>query len=309
MDLKQLRYFKTAAEFQHITKAANALDINQPVLSRSLSMLEQELGVELFEHVGRGIRLNQNGAYFYKRICEIFTTLHDACEDLKTQNFEIEDTPIRLASNTGLYIPGLLGYLRKKMPSAKITYITANRTKLLQLLRDKEVDFIICSPLMEPKYQIQTKLLLNEHCPIIFPEGHWLSNASNIALRDLAQEPFIAVASGFGIRDTSDRFFELAGITPNYSIVTTDTRGVRELVKTGCGIAFTSSTTIQMDPYFTNNHIFIKEPPCIGTVSLSFLTPTSHSIHNTEFITHTMDYFKTLDFLHSSESILTDTIE
>lgn len=309
MDLKQLRYFKTAAEFQHITKAANALDINQPVLSRSLSMLEQELGVELFEHVGRGIRLNQNGAYFYKRVCEIFTTLHDACEDLKNQNFEIKDAPIRLASNTGLYIPGLLGYLRKKMPSAKITYITAKRTKLLQLLRDKEVDFIICSPLMEPKYQIQTKLLLNEHCPVIFPEDHWLSKASNVALRDLAMEPFIALASGFGIRDTSDRFFELAGITPNYSIVTTDTRGVRELVKTGCGIAFTSSTTIQMDPYFTNNHIFIKDPPCIGTVSLSFLTPTSHYIHNTKFITHTMDYFKTLDFLQASPDMHPDKIE
>ena len=93
MELKQLRYFKTAAEFQHITKAANALDINQPVLSRSLSALEEELGVELFDHVGRGITLNENGIYFYKRVCEIFATLEDACEDLKTQNYDAASMP------------------------------------------------------------------------------------------------------------------------------------------------------------------------------------------------------------------------
>ncbi len=299
MELKQLRYFKTAAEFQHITKAANALDINQPVLSRSLSALEDELGVELFEHVGRGIKLNQNGIYFYKRVCEIFSTLDEACADLKTQNFDATSAPIRLASNTGLYIPGLLSYLRKKMPSVQITYSTADRSKLVQMLRNKEVDFIVCSPILEPKYQIKTKLLLNENCPIIYPEGHWLSTVKEVSLHDLALESFIAVAQGFGIRDASDKFFELAGITPNYSIVTTDTRSVRELVKNGCGIAFTSSSTIQMDPYFTNNHIFIKDPPCIGTVSLSCLTTAPQNINNAEFIKCATEYFKHLDFLQT----------
>lgn len=299
MELKQLRYFKTAAEFQHITKAANALDINQPVLSRSLSALEEELGVELFDHVRRGITLNENGIYFYKRVCEIFATLEDACEDLKTQNYDAASVPIRIASNTGLYIPGLLKYLREKMPSSQITYITADRTELLQHLRNKEVDFIICSPMLEPKYQIKTQLLLNEHCPIIYPEGHWLSTAKEVSLRDLAFEPFIAVAKGFGIRDASDNFFELAGVDPIYSIVTNDTRSVRELVKDGCGIAFTSSSTIQMDPYFTNNHIFIQDPPCVGTVSLSYLTATSQNFHNAEFIKYTLEHFQHLQELQT----------
>ena len=299
MELKQLRYFKTAAEFQHITKAANALDINQPVLSRSLSALEEELGVELFEHVGRGIKLNQNGIYFYKRVCEIFAILENACEDLNSQHYNAETAPIRIASNTGLYIPGLLKYLRQKMPASQITYITADRSELLQHLRNKEVDFIICSPILEPKYQIKTQLLLNEHCPIIYPEGHWLSTVKDVSLRDLAFEPFIAVAKGFGIRDASDLFFDQAGVAPLYSIVTNDTRSVRELVKDNCGIAFTSFSTIQLDPYFTNNHIFIKDPPCIGTVSLSYLTTTSQNFHNAEFIKYTLEHFKQLQDLQT----------
>ncbi len=65
MELLQLRYFLTVAELQHITKAAEALYITQPALSRSISRLESSVGVPLFNRVGMRIELNKSGQIFY----------------------------------------------------------------------------------------------------------------------------------------------------------------------------------------------------------------------------------------------------
>lgn len=59
MELTQLRYFQTAAYYQHISRAAEELNISQPALSTMISRLEKELGVPLFDHNGRSIILNQ----------------------------------------------------------------------------------------------------------------------------------------------------------------------------------------------------------------------------------------------------------
>lgn len=65
MELLQLRYFLTVAELQHITKAAEALYITQPALSRSISRLEASVGVPLFDRIGMRIELNQSGQLLY----------------------------------------------------------------------------------------------------------------------------------------------------------------------------------------------------------------------------------------------------
>ena len=271
MELKQLYYFKTAAEFEHITKAANFLGLNQPALSRSISELEHELGIELFDKKGRGIVLNANGKYFYGQVCEAFRVLEGAKEELKKHTVSEEPVVINVASNTALYVPGLLGFLRKRIPSAQIRYSTVKRQQLLELLRNREVDFIICSPILEPKYKIETMLLMEEKCPVIFPPDHWLAKRERVTLQELEKEPFITVSEGFGIRDTADGFFEMAGFTPNYIIETTDTSSARALVRDGYGITFTSYSTLQQSALFAGNYILPAEPKCIGTVSLSHL--------------------------------------
>ena len=61
MELLQLRYFLTAAEYQHMTKAAEHLQIAQPALSQAIHRLEAELGVPLFERKSRSVELNEAG--------------------------------------------------------------------------------------------------------------------------------------------------------------------------------------------------------------------------------------------------------
>ena len=62
MLLSQLNYFQVVAQYQHISKAAEQLHIAQPSLSSTISKLEKELNVSLFDRKGRNIKLNENGA-------------------------------------------------------------------------------------------------------------------------------------------------------------------------------------------------------------------------------------------------------
>ena len=68
MDLVQLEYFKAVAESGHLTNAAKKLNVAQPALSVSISRLESEVGVPLFDRVGRGIYLNKCGEIYLEHV-------------------------------------------------------------------------------------------------------------------------------------------------------------------------------------------------------------------------------------------------
>ncbi|MEL4861735.1 LysR family transcriptional regulator [Pseudoflavonifractor phocaeensis] len=292
MELKQLAYFKCAAEYEHMTKAATRLGVAQPFLSKTIAALEEELGVELFDHVGRGIRLNQNGDFFYKRISEILKSLDSTCDELKKMSHDSGKT-VEIASNMGLYISWLLSYFRKQAPDIHITYSTVGRDQLVEMARNKTVDFVLSSPLLEVA-DLETRLLMNEECPIIYPPGHWLAKADHVRLRDLAGETFVGLKKGYSLREESDRFFAVAGIEPRYAVEVSDHRIMWELVKSGCGLAFSSFTTLITDPVLRENYKVVNDPPCYGTVGLSYRKDKKQDDIFDQFTGMTTQFFKGL---------------
>src|SRR5579875_1786359 len=68
MEWHQIQYFQMVAETEHFTRAAEILSISQPALSRAISKLEEELGVQLFDRTGRNIVLNKYGKMFLQRV-------------------------------------------------------------------------------------------------------------------------------------------------------------------------------------------------------------------------------------------------
>ena len=86
MELLQLRYFVTVAHLEHMTKAAEMLCISQPSLSRTITNLEKELNIQLFEKNGRNIRLTSNGHIFLKHIERIFFELEEATREIGLAN-------------------------------------------------------------------------------------------------------------------------------------------------------------------------------------------------------------------------------
>ena len=93
MGLLQLHYFKILAEREHLTQTAKELMVSAPDLSASLARLEREVGVQLFDRVGRNIRLNEYGHIYLKHVNNIFASLENAKLEIQdarnTQNMRL----------------------------------------------------------------------------------------------------------------------------------------------------------------------------------------------------------------------------
>ena len=83
MELAQLRYFCDVARTEHMTRSAQRLHVAQPALTRAMHRLEGELGVTLFEHAGRNIRLTAEGARLEERIAPLLASLDEAVEEVQ----------------------------------------------------------------------------------------------------------------------------------------------------------------------------------------------------------------------------------
>ena len=82
MELLQLKYFKTVAELGKISAAAEALYISAPALSTSISRLEKELGVQLFDRYAKRIALNAQGEIFLRYVNQMFDALECGKKEL-----------------------------------------------------------------------------------------------------------------------------------------------------------------------------------------------------------------------------------
>ena len=95
MEITHLRYFKKTAELEHITKAAQELHVAQPSLSRTISMLEDELKVKLFNRKGKSIELNEYGIIVLNhtnRILKELEAIHREIDDAR-ENHECRFHP------------------------------------------------------------------------------------------------------------------------------------------------------------------------------------------------------------------------
>ena len=82
MDIHSLIYFKKVAELQHFTRAAEELRVAQPSLSRTISALETELGVKLFDRVGKNVTLNRFGEILLRHTNAILQEMQDISTEL-----------------------------------------------------------------------------------------------------------------------------------------------------------------------------------------------------------------------------------
>lgn len=269
MEIKQLSYFKLTAELEHMTRAADELMIAEPFLSKIISSLEAELGVKLFDRVGRQIRLNDYGMAFYRRVERIFAELEDAPRELNDIAQETEQT-ISVATNTSLYMPGLLSEFHNIAPKAILRQVSVRRRRMIQMMKAGEIDFAICSPAIEDAPELETVILLQEECPIIYPQDHWLKWRTAISLKDLEDESFISAAPGYGIRDSAEMFFHRAGISPSIIVESSDSAAIPNFVKSRLGIAFSPMTMVLQDPILRGCHLRITDPPCSSSVGLTW---------------------------------------
>lgn len=239
MKLLQLYYFKILAEHQHLTITAQKLFISPPALSACISRLEEELGVTLFEHVGRNIILNNNGQILYKHVKNVFSSLENAQMEIKEAN-SLQKQAVNIAvSASTLWSDSIMSYY-KKHPEISINQTSLKLDKLQDHDYTNQFDLIITCIRDLNSSEWENVVIIPEDRPVlvVYP-NHPYANLKSLSLIEAKDEPFIALTKGYSSRRYFDEMCDLAGFTPKI-VVEGDYSLRTEMVEKEYGISFST---------------------------------------------------------------------
>lgn len=238
MNLLHLSYFKVLAEKEHLLNSAKAIHISPPALSSTITKLEDELGVELFDHVGRNIKLNENGQFLYARVCNIFSEL-DAIKHEFSKVPQPQQDTINIAVVAPTNWVGIFGEFIKHHPDIKVKHTTLRK----EYLSNPEIlglyDLIITDINDLGGKSWEHKFIVEDPPVLLVRKDHYLAQREIVGLAETKNEPFIALSKYFAPRDFFDNACAQAGFTPNI-VAETDYQLRTSLVEAGTGIAFSS---------------------------------------------------------------------
>ncbi|WP_344533861.1 LysR family transcriptional regulator [Streptomyces albiaxialis] len=244
MDLLQLRYFRTVARYEHMSRAADELHVSQPSLSRTVARLEAELGTPLFDREGRRIRLNQYGAVFLRHVERALSELDDGRRALREARGGGLGK-VSVACETLLTIAGLLARFRAAFPRADVRLFQADAAEMERRLRAREVDFCVASQALTGP-DLDSVELMREEVLLAVPLGHRLAGRESVTIAEIAEESFVATRPGNWQRALLDRLFAAEGRTPEVTCEGDEPGATQDLISAGLGIGLVPAMSHQV---------------------------------------------------------------
>lgn len=238
MDFHSLLYFKKAAELQHVTRAAEALHVVQPSLSRTIACLERELGVSLFDRTGKNIVLNQYGRIVLRHTDRILQELDDIraeLDDAQDQNQRSVSISLYAASKL---LPQVVMDFKKEYPSIRLHIVQDD----LGHMQRSACDLSLFSSI-QPCWAENETTLIEEEILLALPETNPLAQRDSVNLREVAGEEFICLQRGKSLRTITDTYCKMAGFEPTVILESDSPETVRELIRAGIGISFIPCVT------------------------------------------------------------------
>ncbi|MBO7746815.1 LysR family transcriptional regulator [Paenibacillus sp. MWE-103] len=269
MEWQQLEYFRVVAGTEHFTQAAERLAISQPALSRSITHLEETLGVPLFDRVGRSVKLNAYGASFLKRVERALQEIQDGMAELQQLRDPYTGTvSLSFVMTFGLsFLPDFISSFNRLYPQVKLQLFQNTTAAIARQLQDGEADLSIVGSL-DHRNQLEWHKLLDEDLFAYVPAKHRLADRESIRLEELAGEPFIGFKKGYGMRDLTDRFCAQAGFAPQVVFEGEDVATVSVLVSSGIGVtlipSFRGITPSKI------KKLRVEEPACRREIGLAW---------------------------------------
>jgi LysR family transcriptional activator of glutamate synthase operon len=238
MELRDLEAFAAAAKFGNFGQAAESRFMSHSGLSRAVGRVEAELGVPLFDRVGRVVRLNRFGEIFRVRVEEAFRALDTGWSEI-TDAVDPNRGIVTLAFMPTIgptLVPRLLRAFRQDHKNVRFQLSQGGAAAILSMLQDGTVDVCLIAPNPELP-EIEWIPLWREPFLLSVPADHELAGRSQVTLNELDGVPIVALRSGFGIRQITDTLFNAAGISPKVVFEASDVPTVRGLVTAGLGVA------------------------------------------------------------------------
>ncbi len=262
MELQSLRGFYWAGIHRSFSKAGKVLNIGQSAVSHQVKALEEELGVKLYERMGRGICLTPAGKILMAYVDIILQTL----DNIETHFAELSGSPegtVSIAAYRGIMqykLPKIVDNFKKKNPEIRLIILNKPLdTEILDMVSAGDVDFGITSSWNEfldlSFYEVWSYDMF-----LCVPHNHRLAGRRRVGLKEIVREPLILYERQNSIRKRIEGIFKENNLSYNFVIETGGATVIQEYVKIGLGISVVSGLVTEAT----------EEP------SLSYIPVTEH---------------------------------
>jgi LysR family cys regulon transcriptional activator len=245
MKLQQLRYIlEIQRQGLNVSEAAETLFTSQPGISKQVKLLEDELGITIFERTGKRFTgVTEPG----KAVLRIAEQILREAENLKRASADFAGgTSGRLVlaathTQARYALPLVVRDFIAQHPNVKLEFHQGSPTQIAEWVVNGDADLGIATEALDQYAQLITLPVRQwSHC-VIAPAGHAILKHQPLALNELAKWPLITYDTAFSGRSRINRAFERIGATPNVALTALDADVIKTYVSLGLGLGIISA--------------------------------------------------------------------
>lgn len=246
MELLQLRYFCTVARMQNISHAAAYHQIPQPAMSKTISKLEKELGIPLFQRQKNRIYLSPQGQQFYTRVAAALQELDGALDELHPDHEHDQQQLQLLVTALRGKTAEFLALFRRRYPNVSFQVTSTIPTPGQGPMYDLCITDEQPSPEYDSSFPLMTR---NVEVYVAVSRTHPLAKKQVLRLEDLQDIPIVAISTSPILRSVL-QLYRSSGMKANVAITCDDLQCLQRYIRSGIGVAFSVaySWTDMVDP-------------------------------------------------------------
>lgn len=241
MNPNHLRTFLAVRRHRNYTRAAQELFLTQPAVSRQVRQLEEELGVRLFEQIGKSLHLTDAGETLAGEAEKLLGAMGRTAEAVRFHR-SAERGSVRIGASTtpGFYLlPDLLGRFHRRYPEVDLHYTVENSLRIEQMIVRNEIDLGFVGAHLSNE-NLELKPLVEDEIVCFAAPSHPLANERHIAPASLEEETWVIREKGSATRRLFEDWLFSGKGAIRKSIELGCPEACKELVRAGIGLSFMS---------------------------------------------------------------------
>lgn len=241
MNPVHLRSFLAVHRHLNYTRAAEELYLTQPAVSRQIHQLEAELGVRLFEQLGKTLHVTDAGRTLAAEADALFGHISRATEAVQAHAaMDAGRLSLGASSTPGLYLlPDFVGRFRRAFPSVELHYAVENSQRIERRILHNDVDLgFVGAPPASPA--IKAEKWIADRIVFFAASDYPLPARKSIDPRELAEHTWVLREHGAATRTLAERWLARRKVKPRHTIEMSCPEGVKALVAAGVGVSYMS---------------------------------------------------------------------
>lgn len=242
--LRQLEIFVAISRTDSVSRAAEALSLSQSATSTALSELERQFDLQLFDRVGKSLRINETGQQLLPRAVELLDRAKEI-ENLLQGHAGFGYMRIGATLTVGNYLATILvARFLQEHPESRIQLQVHNTSTIVQQIANHELDLgLIEGDCNHPDIEVQPWIA--DELVVFSPPSHPLASQRKVSLEQLLQEDWILREKGSGTRETFDRAFHSHHSELKIRLELEHTEAIKRAVESGLGIGCISRLALK----------------------------------------------------------------